>query len=380
MGCRVCGWAASSQARYSRPARGPAAGRRVGVGVGIDAGERYQTEIRDHVGRSIRRAGLASSRRPRAQGHMFPASWTPSEIAASIRSAGAARECIKRVLCPSKKNSQTTPDSEANHPNGLTTHKHSKTWRLNDGPGTPRGSRADRHYDHVRHRQRCQSDEQNLKQPIVERGRGIADQQYEPCPKSTCREERRRYTVVERARPGRSKRLSHCHSHRTPERVRARFNLDLKTVIPTHLPDLLSVECEGFAGAGGGFAVPGAGVRCQEGRGDVGDRHHGARSGRVQRGAPKVAHEAGEAARTAAERRNSVGQPARDEEGVAADSVSATPMGWRAAGALRSRPPSLAPVPSRIRDLSPGWPAFRCPMCRCATRSTPYAPRSPNRA
>lgn len=110
---------------------------------------------------------------------MFPASWTPSEIAASIRSAGAARECIKRVLCPSKKNSQTTPDSEANHPNGLTTHKHSKTWRLGDGPGTPRGSRANRHYDHVRHRQRCQSDEQNLKQPIVEHGRGIAHQQYD---------------------------------------------------------------------------------------------------------------------------------------------------------------------------------------------------------
>ena len=32
---------------------------------------------------------------------------------------------------------------------------------------------------------------------------------------------------------------------------------DLKTVIPTHLPALLSMECEIFAGAGGGVVVPG---------------------------------------------------------------------------------------------------------------------------
>ena len=72
------------------------------------------------------------------------------------------------------------------------------------------------------------------------------------------------------------------------------FERDLKTVIPTHLPERVPVECKIFAGACGGFAVPGAGVFRGEECGDAGDGHPGARSGRVHRGVPEVADEAGE--------------------------------------------------------------------------------------
>ncbi len=48
------------------------------------------------------------------------------------------------------------------------------------------------------------------------------------------------------------------------QRSQARRKLDLKTVIPTHLPDLLSVEGKVLAGTGRGFAVPGAGVHCRK--------------------------------------------------------------------------------------------------------------------
>ena len=41
------------------------------------------------------------------------------------------------------------------------------------------------------------------------------------------------------------------------EGPRSGVERELKTCRPTHLPDMVSVECEVFAGAGGGIAVPG---------------------------------------------------------------------------------------------------------------------------
>ena len=46
----------------------------------------------------------------------------------------------------------------------------------------------------------------------------------------------------------------------TVQRSPARRKLDLKTVIPTHLPERVPMEREVLAGTGGGFAVRGAGV------------------------------------------------------------------------------------------------------------------------
>ena len=85
------------------------------------------------------------------------------------------------------------------------------------------------------------------------------------------------------------------------DRLRACPESNLKTVIPTCLPNLLSMECEVLAGTGGGVAVSGTGVHRGEGCGDTGDGHSGFGSGGVQRGVPEVADEAGEAGRAQAE-------------------------------------------------------------------------------
>ena len=85
------------------------------------------------------------------------------------------------------------------------------------------------------------------------------------------------------------------------QRSQARRKRDLKTVIPTHLPDLLPMECEVLAGAGGGFAVPGAGVYRRQGCCDTGDGHPGFGSGCVHRGIPEVADEKGESVGAQAE-------------------------------------------------------------------------------
>ena len=79
------------------------------------------------------------------------------------------------------------------------------------------------------------------------------------------------------------------------------FERNLKTVIPTHLPDLLSMKCEVLAGAGSRLAVSGAGVHRGEGCGDAGERHPSARSGTVQRGVPEVPDETGEVGGSPAE-------------------------------------------------------------------------------
>ncbi len=86
-----------------------------------------------------------------------------------------------------------------------------------------------------------------------------------------------------------------------PDSSETRIELDHKTVIPTHLPECVSVESEVLAAVGGGIAVCGARVRYGEGRSDTGDGHPGAEPGRVQCGVPEVADEAGEVARLTAE-------------------------------------------------------------------------------
>jgi hypothetical protein len=84
--------------------------------------------------------------------------------------------------------------------------------------------------------------------------------------------------------------------------ARSRRARNLRTVIPPYLPDLLSVECKVFAGAGGGLTVPGAGVHCEEGCSDAGDGYPGARSGCVHWRVPEVADETREAGGAATQR------------------------------------------------------------------------------
>ena len=79
--------------------------------------------------------------------------------------------------------------------------------------------------------------------------------------------------------------------------------------MPTHLPIRLPMECEIFAGVGGGFAVPGAGVHRGERRGDAGDGYSRAGSGHVQRGVTEVADEASEAAGTSEECVGGIDEP-----------------------------------------------------------------------
>ncbi len=115
---------------------------------------------------------------------------------------------------------------------------------------------------------------------------------------------------------------------------RARRKLRLKTVVRTHLPIRLPMECEVFAGAGGGFAVPRAGVHRGEGRGDTGAGHSGIGSGAVQRRAPEIADEAGEAGGNAAECGGGADE-CRNGEAVNGAIGCAVPKHWR--GHRRSR-------------------------------------------